>query len=120
MFLTSILLIDVNSLLAKALMIMSNYNLSRRVDLISFKTFNQSPTLSCLKRRCLGYQGLSLLSRNQRQSGLYGKSSQVGMPIAPDRCATLLSILIIRSINSHRAAVSVKSCSASPKCFIPP
>ena len=72
----------------------------------------QSFVLSCLNKRIDGYQGLSLLSSNQRQSGAKGNSTQVGLFRAPAKCAVLVSTLMMTSINSHNAAVSEKSCRA--------
>ena len=40
---------------------------------------------------CVGYQGLSVRSSSQRQSGENGTSSATALPIAPARCATDVS-----------------------------
>src|SRR5688572_12466333 len=47
----------------------------RRAAAISWKTDSQSPRCFWRNRRIVGYQGLSLRSRSQRQSGMKGKAT---------------------------------------------
>ena len=48
-------------------------------------TESQFPGFFCLKRRIVGYQGLSSRSNKQRQSGAYGSKVHTDLPIASAR-----------------------------------
>ena len=73
------------------------------------KGSDQSPGLACRKSRMEGYQGLSDRFSIQRQSGVAESSSHVGLPSAPARWATAVSIVMIRSSCSISVAVEAKS-----------
>jgi len=54
-------------------------------DCTSSITGSQSPSFSCRNRRAVGYQGLSVRSSNQRQSGIFEIRIQTGTPREPAR-----------------------------------
>ena len=58
---------------------------------------DQSPLLCWRKRRAVGYQGLSARFRSQRQSAVYGNRIHTGLPMAPARWATAVSMDMTRS-----------------------
>ena len=58
-----------------------------------------------------GYQGVSVRSSSQRQSGAYGSITHAGRPIAPARWTMAVSTQITRSSPSMMAAVSSKPSS---------
>src|SRR5262249_24147957 len=75
----------------------------------------QSAKADCRKTRAVGYQGVVLPSRIQRQSGANGAKTQTGRPIAPARCAGAVSTVMRRSHSASTAAVSLKSASSPPR-----
>src|SRR5579859_911870 len=79
-------------------------------------TFDQSPCRVCRNNRMLGYQTVSLLSNNQRQHELNLRTVQTGLPIAPAKCAMLVSALTTRSKCPITAATSSSFmlCGSSP------
>ena len=76
---------------------------------ISWKTPCQFPRSRCRNSRIVGYQGLSLRSSSQRQSGAKGSATQTGTPSAPARWATAVSQVITRSRFIITAAVSMNA-----------
>src|SRR5580658_3128740 len=69
----------------------------------------QSPSLGWRNSFAVGYQGQLLPSSSHRQSGRLKRSTQVGLPSAPARCAAALSIVTTKSRFAISAAVSAKS-----------
>src|SRR5471030_582209 len=82
---------------------------------ISAKTPAQSPSVFCRNNFMLGYHGLSLRPRNQRQSGTCFKATQTGRPSAPARCASAESKVITRSRLAITAALSRKASGSLSK-----
>lgn len=82
-------------------------------------TLSQSPGVGCRNRRMLGYQGLSIRSSIHRQSGEKGSSTQTGLPMAPAKCATEVSTLMIKSRCAIAAAVSPKVIRSGARSIIP-
>ena len=75
---------------------------------ISAKTPAQSPAAFWRNSRMVGYQGESVRSISQRQSGWSRSATQTGRPSAPARCAGAESDTIIRSRLAITAAISRK------------
>ena len=73
----------------------------------------------CLNSRIVGYHGLSVRSRSQRQSGEALSATHVGRASAPARCAIEVSEVMMRSRLAMIAAVSRKASgprsSSSPR-----
>ena len=69
----------------------------------------QLPRASCRKIVIVGYQGESGRLSNHLQSPAKRFRSHVGFPIAPARCATAVSTLMIKSSVVIKPAVSAKS-----------
>src|SRR5262249_35991884 len=67
---------------------------------------SQSPNTRWRKSRMVGYHGLSLRFRSQRQSAEKQSGTQTATPSAPARCAAV-SELMTRSTFSRTAAVSM-------------
>ena len=63
----------------------SCYKQLRSADSNSPNTLDQSPSNFCRNSRIVGYQGLSVRSKSQRQSGTKGKATHTGTPSAPAR-----------------------------------
>jgi hypothetical protein len=79
------------------------------------KTLSQSPFVSCLNNRAVGYQTVSVRCRCQRHSGVRLSAIQSGRPSAPAKCAIDVSQLITRSIIANTAAVSTKPSGPASK-----
>src|SRR5262249_59035629 len=75
--------------------------------------------LPCGNSFALGYKGVSLGSSNHRQSGMKGNSTHTGLPNAPARLTTDVSLEITRSKDIIIAAVSRKSFISSSTRTMP-
>src|SRR6266567_5653011 len=75
----------------------------------------QSPGFGWRKMRMVGYQGELSRSSIHRHSVSNRFSNQIGLPIAPARCATAVSTLMTRSRLATNAAVPAKSLSCDEK-----
>src|SRR5579875_3061621 len=63
----------------------------------------------------VGYQGVSVRCKSQRQSGAKGSISQTGLPMAPARWPSDVSTEITKSTDCKIAMVSPKSKSEGPR-----
>ena len=72
-------------------------------------TSAQSPATRCRNSRAVGYHGVRSDASIQRQSERCGSRIQVGLPIAPARCAMQVSVVITKSSVATSAAVSARS-----------